>query len=67
MNEWHIAAFDKLEEAFRSTILMQAPAQVGRKFQRDMQQYIDTHQQRIIEETRQMIAQASEAINKEEP
>lgn len=67
VNEWHIAAFDKLEEAFRSTILMQAPAQVGRKFQRDMQQYIDTHQQRIIEETRQMIAQASEAINKEEP
>lgn len=66
VDDWHIAAFDKLEEAFRSTILMQAPAQVGRKFQRDMQQYITTNETQIIEETRQMIAQASEAINKEE-
>lgn len=64
-NDWHIAAFDKLEEAFRSTILMQAPAQVGRKFQRDMQQYIAKNEARIIEETHQMIAQASEAIKKE--
>lgn len=69
-NEWRIealdVAFSKLEEAFRSTILMQAPPQVGRKFQKEMQRYLTENRARIEDETRQTIARASAAIDKEE-
>lgn len=64
-NDFHIEAFDKLEEAFRSTILMQSPPQVARKFQRDMEKYMTAHETRIIDETRQLIVQASNTINEE--
>lgn len=61
-NDFHIEAFDKLEEAFRSTILMQSPPQVGRKFQRDMEKYLVEHETQLIEETRQLITQASNSV-----
>ncbi len=69
-NDWRIEALDiafgKLEEAFRATILMQSPPQVGRKFQKEMLRYLEDNRQRIDAETRQTIARASAVIDKEE-